>query len=169
MIKNTREQKLRELVIKWREEAKEAFKCPSDETFISFNQCADELAAVLDEEMVVSAEMDEGDITDIAIAICEADGGDPNNLLWTGGYPPEPWGDEWCRYRKHAIAALKAINAQVPSYRLVGFINPSDIADLERDGDVSCLLFNDYSEEDVAIYTQAMLSQRGEVKDDDAM
>lgn len=44
----------------------------------------------------------------VAAAICEADDGDPNEVIWQGN-PPEPFGAMIGEYLKHADAALKEI------------------------------------------------------------
>jgi hypothetical protein len=51
---------------------------------------------------------DENMVQAVAWAIAEADGCEPEQLIWEGN-PPEPWGIVANKYEKHARAALSAV------------------------------------------------------------
>ena len=59
---------------------------------------------------LVPIEPTESALATIAMALCEADGGDPHTLIWQG-QPPEPYGEVWCEYLGEARVAYAAIAA----------------------------------------------------------
>ncbi len=54
---------------------------------------------------------DEGLVALVAQCLCLKDGGEPHQLLWTG-FPPEPWGDAWCRYESESRGYLRELDRQ---------------------------------------------------------
>jgi hypothetical protein len=57
---------------------------------------------------------DEGMVAVVAQCLCLKDGGDPHRLLHSG-FPPEPWGEEWCRYEREARGYLRDLDQQEAS------------------------------------------------------
>lgn len=59
---------------------------------------------------------DEGMVSVVAQCLCLKDGGDPHRMLYSG-FPPEPWGDEWCRYESEARGYLRDLDRQDAAMR----------------------------------------------------
>lgn len=68
----------------------------------------------------IAATQDAGEVVDgewdlLAIVLCEEDGNDPHQLLWSGGPIPEPWGDYWCKYEGDAKRMIRLVREFAPA------------------------------------------------------